>query len=239
MLQIYLQSQNYLYLIEADDPQENSDDLNSMLDDTLSSITDDIELRDYTDSAEMGESLPASSPFTLVNLRSGGFKTVRKSSLVWLLTKNRFYFSSDRLQRVKENDVIRFNIGNSVNSSSIDTDDESSISIQTEIYIGDWVVCVVNKKTVIGLVLSFVYLSGRNYRQREYTLNYAHIIANSDVGILCTWYECNDGILKNVVLDKNNYINIGNYKSTLLKAPTIINNQGHINVNAFRAVKNL
>lgn len=232
---------NEIFNIESvsDDPEE----INGFIDDmhTLSSITEDIELRDYGGTIEMEQSLAESSPFAMVNLRSGGFKIVRKSSIVWLLTKNRGYFSSDRLQRVKENDILKGTIGIGHSHITIDSNEDiwPNISVKREIFIGDWVVCVVDENVLIGLVLSFSYIHGKTYRQREYTLNYTELKPKSDVGILCNWYESHGGILKSVDYRQQNYINILAYKSTLLKAPTIVDNNWQISVRACNEIKNV
>lgn len=60
-------------------------------------------LRDYQDAQSDGViHLDEKSPFVVVVDKNGKEMVVRKSSICWLLSKNKFRLSSDRLQRVKE-----------------------------------------------------------------------------------------------------------------------------------------
>lgn len=71
---------------------------------TLSAVTGLLELKDYS---ELRKSITETSPFTIVIDAGGTEKIVRKSSICWLLTQNKFHFSSDRLQRVRDVDIIK------------------------------------------------------------------------------------------------------------------------------------
>lgn len=146
----------------------------------LSAINDELELRDYS---ETNMVISEASPFTIVNIKNGNSKIVRKSSICWLLTKNKSYFSSDRLQRVKEQDVLRGAAGRS-HTTKIDSN-TSQFSVRQEVFIGEWVLFGCQGELLIGLVLSFVYLCGKTFREREYSLDYAPVIEFSQgLGII-------------------------------------------------------
>lgn len=99
--------------VEIEECDEESDVRQDMhtLSTVLSTVTGILALKNY--SASYSESgLNETSPFTLVSDASGADKIVRKSSICWLLTKNKSHFSSDRLQRVKDIDIVKSNIRN-------------------------------------------------------------------------------------------------------------------------------
>lgn len=65
-------------------------------------------LKDYGDKLYKGNDLEINidldekSPFVKVTDKSGKEMVVRKSSVCWLLSQDKFKLSSDRLQRVQE-----------------------------------------------------------------------------------------------------------------------------------------
>lgn len=70
-------------------------------------ITGELLLRDYSKGTGKTYSanqihLKEDSPFVVVLDKNGGEIVVRKSSICWLLSKDKFKLSSDRLQRVQE-----------------------------------------------------------------------------------------------------------------------------------------
>lgn len=143
------------------------DDMNA-----LSAINGELELRDYS---ETNMEISETSPFTIVNIKNGSSKIVRKSSICWLLTKNKSYFSSDRLQRVKEQDVLRGAVGRITSHTTNIDSNISQISVRQEVFIGEWVLFECQGELLIGLILSFVYLCGKTFREREYSLDYAPV----------------------------------------------------------------
>lgn len=84
------------------DNNENESDLEDIHDiHKLSSLTGDGELsmRDYSSASTQ---VKENSPFAVVVDGTGKESVVRKSSICWLLSKDKCKMSSDRLQRVKE-----------------------------------------------------------------------------------------------------------------------------------------
>lgn len=96
------------------DPQETEKELNDLFDndiDTeltrniheLSSMPGEIILKDYGD---CGIALSENSPYTVLCDNLGNKKVVRKSTICWLLAKNKHSLSSDRLTRVKQCELM-------------------------------------------------------------------------------------------------------------------------------------
>lgn len=71
---------------------------------TLSSMPGEIILKDYSD---FGVKLNEKSPYTVVCDNLGNEKVVRKSTICWLLTRNKHSLSSDRLKRVKQCELVK------------------------------------------------------------------------------------------------------------------------------------
>lgn len=70
-------------------------------------------LKDYGDKlyrgldSENDTDLDETSPFIKVTDKSGKEMVVRKSSVCWLLSQDKFKLSSDRLQRVQEKEYAK------------------------------------------------------------------------------------------------------------------------------------
>lgn len=68
--------------------------------DTLSTVQD-VELRDYSVEKYINpQCLPNDAPYIKIGLKSGKSAVIRKTSLCWLFTKDKYKLSSDRLKRV-------------------------------------------------------------------------------------------------------------------------------------------
>lgn len=216
--------------VEHENQPEDSliDDVN-----TLSAITGELELRDHSNKEfELSET----SPFTIVNDKSGGSKIVRKSSICWLLTKNRQYFSSDRLQRVKESDINRHFKSTNIESNNV----ISLLQKRAEIYIGEWVLFSHEDKATIGLILSFAYLCGKTFREREYTLEFAPVEnkkKTKTISVLCSWFTYDDDGLLSPNIEKYSFQNISGYKSTIIKSPTLNDKLLHLDENLVNELK--
>lgn len=75
----------------------------------LSSIAGSLNLKDHSSRNVL---LNEKSPYTIVVDANGKSFVVRKSSIVWLLTRNKHSLSSDRLSRVKEYELNKTKTGN-------------------------------------------------------------------------------------------------------------------------------
>lgn len=73
----------------------------------LMGVTERLELRNYARS--LNANLNEDGRFAIVSNGAGKEMLVRKSSICWLLSKNKYKLSADRLQRVKENEVGNVN----------------------------------------------------------------------------------------------------------------------------------
>lgn len=69
---------------------------------TLSSITGELMVKDYSNKFFDNDCLDESSIFVAVNDSSGKRKVVRKSTICWLLMEDKHKLSNDRLSRVKD-----------------------------------------------------------------------------------------------------------------------------------------
>lgn len=75
----------------------SNDDVNS----NILTTVNDIELRDYGIEKYINlQSLPNDAPYVKVELKSGKILAIRKTSICWLFTKEKYKLSSDRLKRV-------------------------------------------------------------------------------------------------------------------------------------------
>lgn len=85
---------------DADNGDDVPDDLLHN-ENTLSSMSGSISLKDYS---EKYPNIDEQSHFAIVVNEAGKESIIRKTSLCWLLTTDKAYSSSDRLQRVKEDE---------------------------------------------------------------------------------------------------------------------------------------
>lgn len=126
-----------------------------------------------------------------------------------------------------------------------------------EISIGEWCLFVQKKKYWIGLVLSFCYVSGKTFREREYTKSYALVKSQQNmnagqsqdlstsiklrkpVAVLCSWYSWDSHGLLNSADEKiHEFIPVENYRGTMLK-PLYINNFLQISDTALETLNEL
>lgn len=159
-----------------------------------------------------------------------GSKTVRKSSLMWLLTESKQKLSSDRLQRVQSNSQTSLK-KKSVRRKLEFVDVSPKINVtmkMSEIQIGDW--CIFNKipsdkpsdriEFVLGNILSFRYIKGRTHKDKQFSLDFAPIFHEDNqrgVEVFATWYriDCNAKLC--IIRDNDCFhIDIKRYITTVL-----------------------
>lgn len=110
--------------------------------------------------------------------------------------------------------------------------------VNEEIYIGDW--CIFSEgvcenlsgedsledpKRLIGMVLGFSYLTGKTFKDREFSKSFAPVTSDvsKGIGMLCTVYTYNVvGVLSSVPGDKHKYARIESYIATI-KHPSYTN----------------
>ncbi len=85
-------------LVEGESESELRKDVH-----TLSMVSGPINLKAY---GATGIDINENSPYCIVSNASDNTKIVRKSSICWLLSKDKHSLSSDRLTRVKQSEVI-------------------------------------------------------------------------------------------------------------------------------------
>lgn len=119
--------------------------------------------------------------------------------------------------------------------------------VNKEVFIGDW--CVVDRRWVsrdtresrdegpgegdssdpkfyIGMVLGFSYLSGKTFKDREYSKLSAPVTSDvaKGIGMLCSLFTCNaNGVLTSVPEDEHKYNSIDSYIGSI-KRPAYANN---------------
>lgn len=97
----HLQSETLNLMDTGDDGDDNAGLQRDLQ--LISSITGELDLRDYSADHFVTDNdfLNEESIYTVVKDLSGKKKVVRKSTLCWLLMKDKHSLSSDRLSRVK------------------------------------------------------------------------------------------------------------------------------------------
>lgn len=191
------------------------------------------------------------SPFVDVDTITGkNKKTIRKSTYLSLLVESNGSISKDRLKRVqdanKANSCVRRLTFNKTTSM------ESSIEINEDIKIGDWCVffdgSVSNHKLVLGYIIAFQYITGKNMKQRQYSWDFAPVLVDENqhskrgVQVLAVWYDIEmRGNLSATSLVNGSYRNINYYIATLINPLLNINGDSKeltsINPNYFKSIK--
>ena len=113
------------------DSENVSEHSNLIQDSTiLTSLKGPVELIKLNETKKLTTELNIDSPFTVVTDSFGKESIIRKSSICWLLNKDSSKLSSDRLVRVRENEIKK------VSDKRIITND--LLKRSSEIYIGEW-----------------------------------------------------------------------------------------------------
>lgn len=165
---------------------------------TISSLTGELMLKDYGISRGISrDDLPISKqiPFTKVHDSTGKPKTVRKSTLLWILVSNPDKLSSDRLERVKMSD-IKSRAARVVTTNPTTLMGYQFFRIQEEVTIGEWCLFHVEEQLMIGLIVGFKYLSGKTNRDTKYSMQFAIVklpegARPRGIGVLATWHRLN------------------------------------------------
>lgn len=102
------------------------------------------------------------------------------------------------------------------------------LTINEDVFIGDWILLAFKEKFYVGLVLSFSYLNGKTQRAKEFSRNYASVKPPDGkdkvkpLGFLCSYFRYdNDGTLIQECR-KPSYISLNSYKATVA-APSFEN----------------
>lgn len=131
------------------------------------------------------------SPFIQIKLKNKSM-VIKKSTLCWLLDKEKDLVSVDRLRRfipvVSKNDIALIT--------------SKKITISDQVHVGDWAIFKINKCNydeiiiqnnvhfngiIIGRILAFGYVTKRNKSfNRQYILMKEDNL--NEVGYYCNWY---------------------------------------------------
>lgn len=145
-------------------------------------------------------------------------KFVKKSKVIWSLSKSKEKLSSDRLQRVQKRKSVR----RQLEFVNVTMDDEPVYKV-AEIKIGDW--CIfrnldsnINSTYILGNVLAFRYINGRTNKEKQYSLDYAPVCHETNirgVEVLASWYSMDASctVISHAVCS---FINIEQYVANLI-----------------------
>ncbi|XP_031623022.1 uncharacterized protein LOC116340587 [Contarinia nasturtii] len=177
------------------------------------------------------EKYQSKAPFIEITTDKGTKKTIRKSTLVWMLSEAKGKLSKDRLQRVQDVDnpkkvrrSLKFDPELSV---------EKTLKKKKELQVGDW--CIFHeqennnhqKNIYVGNVLSFKYIEGKTAKQKQYTWDFAPVSppegendTKKGIQVLASWYKMTASTkLEPIAVVNNFYLNIENYIATLSRQP--------------------
>lgn len=199
-------------------------------------VRSELKLRDYSDANVV---LNNRGAFAQVKDNLGNVKTVRKSSVLWLLTTTKNSLSSARLLRVRGQEIERANKRylSAENSDDIvaESAERHDLWQAEELKIGDWCFFIHHAKkglnisidkilanVRVGMVVAFKYVAGKNAREKQYTWDNAPVHTDLNVekrrgvDVLATWYLYSEnGTLDRLNEEKKHYfINIENYVGT-------------------------
>lgn len=168
----------------------------------------------------------------------GKCKLMKRSTVVWMLTRKKFRLSSDRTVRVREaEDSLQVNIETP----------PSEVLVSDNLKLGDW--CIFKNSPIanhffVGKIIEFSYLSGKGL-SRVYSLKSApvstpHGADARGLGCMGVWYTVpyeGDGFL-NRHIESTTYHDIARYKCTL-PAPSFTDNMPFYSQEIIAAVKKL
>lgn len=167
---------------------------------------------------------------------SGNVTRIKKTTFIWQLDVKRNNLSSDRIQRVKN----KVNGKAAANKEWLPTD---VCSREETISVTDW--CAFKFKSqskfLIGRVLSFSYLTGRN---RSFSLPSAPVktpegVKGRGLGCLCDWYTLNrGGKISKCSLNNVTHYDIENYICTLAR-PKLQSSEIIFDAAVYRLIANM
>lgn len=225
--------------------------LEQTLNDNMLSCTS---LKDYSD---LAKNVEENSKFLQVFNEDGTSKTVLKSSLLFLLTESKDKLSKERLQRVRGADGSSITpnsrkrkLSSQYCSPLYSPSKKKHLQefyTSNELQIGQW--CFFNHeppetlaetnntiveksnigRIVVGAVLGFKYRSGKNEKEKQYSLDFAPVHFTSDCGntearginVLAKWYRIDSELFLWPIKIGNFYIDINNYIGTLSNSPEL------------------
>lgn len=195
-----------------------------------------IQTSDSIDAAK----IDGSNRFVQVLDEDDNIKVLRKSKIVWLLTESEQKLSKDRLKRVQgvKNTTARKRKNNDHTSSNPSKRNKIQciFEVLNEIQIGDW--CIfenanthsdnmhaeneVFQKFAVVVVLGFKYVSGKNEKEKQYSLDSAPVSYlssnNRGVEVNALWYAIKSDLKLEILSKPSFFIDIECY---LAHAPNV------------------
>lgn len=172
------------------------------------------------------------SKYIQISNPDGSTKIVHKSSIVTLLSDTPEKLSTDRLKRVQGVPLQK----TAKRQKKHKHDVSQNFATCNEIFIGDWCVfeldpeCIpiINlpenamKSKLIGSVLAFQFVNGKNEKEKQYHLESAVVVdenteqRRNDLNILSSWYAVSndDDSLISLGVSSSFHLNIKHYKCT-------------------------
>lgn len=197
---------------------------NTFVDLQIANDGKNIEFENAKDYSQGDEVPDEASSFVSVSA-SSGMKTIRKSSLIWTLSDTKEKLSSDRLRRVRGSSTKK-NSRRQLESVDVSNMDQPVYKAD-EIKIGDW--CVFQNVFernengyLLGNILSFRYLDGKNKSDNIYSWDFAPVSEHSGsektrlIEILASWYQMKlDDLEPTLKHTKNTFIHARFYIANL------------------------
>lgn len=128
--------------------------------------------------------------FVKIRKSNGDQMVVKISSLLWMFRKQPNRMSPDRLLRFVREDGVH---------GEGDAGISKMYGIYNTISIGEWCLFWLETELIIGQVLCFQYISGKDKRRtgyRPYKLNTApvsHPRNRNSLIVVCSWFEIDSG----------------------------------------------
>lgn len=224
---------------------DNSEDEEELENDLVHGIENDeiseFHDSDYDDHDNGDEVNTMSNQFTTFNDHSGKIVSIRKSTLVWLLSDGTKKISNDRLTRVQlsnahdESMIGKSRLRKSHNSNDLEQS-ENIINVARQINIGDWCFFKYKEKECkasedvkaicIGRILAFKLTHGRTAKEKVYKSETVDLNMNpklaDELDVLCSWYFLNDRARLEPVKTENHFFSsLKDYIVTILVKPSL------------------
>lgn len=204
-----------------------------------------LQYKNFQDYSQPNKQFDENSKFIEVHEKDGSVKTVLKSSIVWYLSNSKKTLSADRLRRVQESTTSNsrkrtFSHENFVKSKKIKK--ENYLFLSNALEIGQWCLfrgneCNIEKplqqylnenyeKTLVGSIMGFRYMNGKNMKEKEYTLNSVPIPCNTmndrGVEILACWYKFDKNFILSPAKENCSFFIDVRYYIASTDKPTIV-----------------
>lgn len=204
----------------------------SSLDPSNTNLVDKIDCTYFRKYSDVGE-IDGNSRFLEVVDEDGSSTVIKKTAMLWRASKSKQNLSNDRLKRVQG---IKNTTNTSTKRKNTQQPDDAPkrvklngiFNVLDKIQIGQW--CIFkkpdstanirieneyHKELVIGVIVGFKYIGGKNQTDKQYSLDIAPVFYDSPnkrgVEVLALWYEFKDDFTLQLSAKPSFFINIDCY----------------------------